>query len=274
MHKPSSSSTIVANTRLIDRLPDAKNPLEMQILILGMPRTGISSLCLSLNILGYKTFHGSMMNLIPSVCPSWQEALTAHYNGGIERHGHRECEKLLRDYNVSCNHPDTCVWEDLVKAYPKAKIILTNSNPDKWMRLAQEPADEGIKWKSLWGWVAPWDPVPRAWWKYHKLQPKFQKTVSPNGKRQTNPGQYESIRKAVPKERLLEFDVKNGWQPLCEFLGKGVPREDFPHVNDREGFTMARTQRWWRAFHSMVSTLLPSLAMCVGGALGWWVARF
>lgn len=44
------------------------------------------------------------------------------------------------------------------------------------------------------------------------------------------------IRGLVPKERLLEWNVKDGWEPLCEFLGKPVPDEPFPHVNAAAGW--------------------------------------
>lgn len=44
------------------------------------------------------------------------------------------------------------------------------------------------------------------------------------------------IRGLDPKERLLEWTVEDGWEPLCEFLGKPIPDEDFPHVNTAEGF--------------------------------------
>mmetsp|Transcript_34667 Transcript_34667/g.80170 ORF Transcript_34667/g.80170 Transcript_34667/m.80170 type:complete len:133 (-) Transcript_34667:331-729(-) len=42
------------------------------------------------------------------------------------------------------------------------------------------------------------------------------------------------VRKTVPKERLLEFDVRQGWTPLCKFLGKDEPPKEkpFPHIND------------------------------------------
>ncbi len=40
------------------------------------------------------------------------------------------------------------------------------------------------------------------------------------------------VRRRVPKERLLVFDVKEGWGPLCEFLGVEEPDKPFPHLND------------------------------------------
>jgi hypothetical protein len=40
------------------------------------------------------------------------------------------------------------------------------------------------------------------------------------------------IREIVPKERLLEFKAADGWGPLCEFLGREVPKGGYPHRND------------------------------------------
>ena len=42
----------------------------------------------------------------------------------------------------------------------------------------------------------------------------------------------EQGRRTVPPDQLLEFNVKQGWSPLCEFLGKDVPEEPFPNVNE------------------------------------------
>lgn len=44
------------------------------------------------------------------------------------------------------------------------------------------------------------------------------------------------IRGLVPRERLLEWSVEDGWAPLCNFLGKPVPDEPFPHANAAAGW--------------------------------------
>lgn len=44
------------------------------------------------------------------------------------------------------------------------------------------------------------------------------------------------VRGLVPKERLLEWTVEDGWEPLCAFLEKPVPDEPFPHVNAAAGW--------------------------------------
>ena len=42
----------------------------------------------------------------------------------------------------------------------------------------------------------------------------------------------ETWRARVPSEQLLEFNVKEGWAPLCAFLRKEIPPEPFPQVNE------------------------------------------
>jgi hypothetical protein len=46
----------------------------------------------------------------------------------------------------------------------------------------------------------------------------------------------EEVKQYVPPEKLLVYSVKEGWEPLCAFLGVPVPDMPFPHLNDRENF--------------------------------------
>jgi hypothetical protein len=40
------------------------------------------------------------------------------------------------------------------------------------------------------------------------------------------------VQEDVPADRLLVFRVQDGWESLCEFLGREVPNEPFPHLNE------------------------------------------
>lgn len=40
------------------------------------------------------------------------------------------------------------------------------------------------------------------------------------------------VRASIAPERLLMFEVTQGWEPLCAFLGVPVPAGEFPNVND------------------------------------------
>ena len=57
---------------------------------------------------------------------------------------------------------------------------------------------------------------------------------SPNAVIRAFQRRVEEVRATIPAGRLLEFDVRQGWGPLCAFLGREVPAMEFPHVNDRE----------------------------------------
>lgn len=46
----------------------------------------------------------------------------------------------------------------------------------------------------------------------------------------------EAVARAVPIDRLLVYDIEDGWEPLCDFLDLPVPDLPFPHLNDRAEF--------------------------------------
>ena len=47
----------------------------------------------------------------------------------------------------------------------------------------------------------------------------------------------EEVKERVPPDKLLVYEVKEGWEPLCKFLGVEVPKnKPFPHLNDTDTF--------------------------------------
>ena len=43
---------------------------------------------------------------------------------------------------------------------------------------------------------------------------------------------YKKVEGLVPRDRLLIYHVKEGWQPLCEFLNEPIPSVPMPHENE------------------------------------------
>lgn len=141
--------------------------------------------------------------------------------------------------------------EALIKAYPEAKVVLSLRDPDKWVPSVERSFYQVLSWPS-WRLLALLDPV---------FSPPFQ-SVYPRtddlqfvgiynelillilkdwtggdweNRRKLKQGfidHNERVRSLVPKERLLEFRVEQGWKPLCKFLGKEVPDEPYPRVNE------------------------------------------
>jgi hypothetical protein len=47
----------------------------------------------------------------------------------------------------------------------------------------------------------------------------------------------EEVKRHIPADQLLVYEVKEGWEPLCDFLGVEAPRgKPFPHLNDTDSF--------------------------------------
>lgn len=42
----------------------------------------------------------------------------------------------------------------------------------------------------------------------------------------------QRVRELISNEQLLEYNVKEGWERLCEFLEVDVPEAPFPKLNE------------------------------------------
>lgn len=264
--------------RLIDSHP-GKRTKPMRLLCLGMSRTGTMSMFTAMQKLGYKPYHMAVAIGSPkSNLNLWNEALKAKYQGQGKKWGREEFDKILGDYDAVCDVPCICFVEELVAAYPEAKVVLTLRDVDAWLKSMDSTAGKIFSWKG-WSTLSKWDPsLAEPFWNHAQLVCPIQFHTlndyhSPNTPaRQAFHEHYERVRCTVPKERLLEFRVQEGWSPLCEFLGVEVPKEDFPRVNDAKQFIFAHSMMWWLAFAKMVgkiSAMVAVPAAGVGAAL-WW----
>jgi hypothetical protein len=73
----------------------------------------------------------------------------------------------------------------------------------------------------------------------------------------------EEVTASLPPERLLVFDVAQGWEPLCAFLGVPVPTHPFPRLNDT-----AKMRRWISS--TRVLTRVGPAAVAGATAYGAW----
>jgi hypothetical protein len=77
----------------------------------------------------------------------------------------------------------------------------------------------------------------------------------------------EDVKRTVPKDQLLVFNVKEGWEPLCKFLGVPVPQTPFPRVNDTAQFN-ARIDAICR-----MNWILGGTAAAVAAGIGYGAYR-
>ena len=148
---------------------------------------------------------------------------------------------------VSSDSPAIAFAEELIAAYPEAKVILHERDIESWFRSFDDSIVNAMHSPlmnlvaDLDRWVTgPVREVQHKWAMGHlgmdnmKSKDEMSKAAKPAYKRH-----YETVRRVCPRERLLEFKIEEGWEPLCRFLGKDVPRDErtgevlpFPRIND------------------------------------------
>jgi hypothetical protein len=81
------------------------------------------------------------------------------------------------------------------------------------------------------------------------------------------------IKRITPKDRLLLFQLDEGWDPLCKFLDKPVPDIPFPRVNEtaavQEKINLYIAESYKRSLVNFVKRAAPAVVMLLA-AFVWW----
>lgn len=198
----------------------------------------------ALMMLGYHDIHhGFALFANPCETEYWREGIEAKYSASPSRppFGRAEFDQLLGHCAACCDYPSNVFGPELVAAYPDAKVVLVERDADAWFRSFDESIIQTM-YHPLWRYlaalgaryVAEVDALTTTWAK-HAFKATTRDEFRANA-RDTYREHYRAIRAATPPERLLEYDLRDGWEPLCAFLGRPVPDVPFPHINDRETF--------------------------------------
>lgn len=195
----------------------------VKIIGAGFGRTGTASIKSALEHLGFgPCYHMFEVIAEPERMQDWARALD----------GPVDWDQILGGYQSTVDWPGCTFWRELMAAYPDAKVLLTTRDPERWYDSTYNTIYQFVQ-----------DPPGDADDAFTtKLRPTIERMIW-NG---TFDGRFEDrahaievferhnaeVRAAVPADRLLEYQVGQGWEPLCDFFGVDVPPEDFPHVND------------------------------------------
>ncbi|KAF5537856.1 hypothetical protein FMEXI_9678 [Fusarium mexicanum] len=264
--------------RLIDSYPVTRTK-PMRVLCLGQSRTGTMALFMALKQLGYTPYHMSRSLISPKTnLDLWREALDAKFEGKGKRWGREEFDKILGPYDAVADLPAICFVEELVAAYPEAKVIVTQRDVDSWLRSMDSTGGQVLRWP-LW---ARWDSaLAGPFWEFSKkvMPANFQTMTDFSDKspaRQAFHDHYDLVKRIVPAERMLEFKIQEGWGPLCEFLDKEVPEEEFPKLNDSKQFVLAHSLMWWIAFAKMVgkASFMTAVSGVIASIFAMWRLKY
>jgi hypothetical protein len=197
--------------------------VALQVIGAGWGRTGTLSLKLALERLGFPCHH--MFEVITH--PEHVPVFTAAARGETV-----DWNEVYADYAATVDWPGCAFWRELCAEYPDAKVVLSVRDPQRWFESYRatiyEPVAHGRPELGEWNEMVRSAIVERS---LHG-EPHDRDAVI---------GAFErhnaEVRASVPPERLLVFEVAEGWEPLCAFLDRPVPDEPFPHVNDRASWT-------------------------------------
>lgn len=203
----------------------------MQVLALGLPRTGTDSLRTALEILGFSNvYHGFDHVDHPSECVAWLHLW--HLKQTHQPMSAADFDRVLGDSNAVTDMPCAIFAPELLKAYPDALVIINSRNDiDAWYHSVCSVWDEAEK---LTPWFYPLMKlfVARMFW-----LAEHESRITHGGLFKGGYGAYRTTGKEVYRDhyamldvispkgegRTLRWMVQDGWQPLCDFLGKEIP---------------------------------------------------
>ena len=247
---------------------------DLFIIGAGFPRTGTSSLQIALAKLGFKCHHMREIFKDQSLYQwnQWYNVGKMKYdlkiNNNIQSFKVKDnWDKCTIDYdwkkifdhketyNGCLDFPSSSFYVELMKYYPNYRVILSvRDNADQWYQSMFTTVWQiVIVNRSSWFFqLLAWITGQNKDFVYHTsfglLFDGYQKFEDKQHAMKVYDEWIEAVKEYVPKDRLLVFNVKQGWKPLCDFLGKEmIDNEPFPRANDKENIkkianTMKRVQ--------------------------------
>ncbi|KAJ6554554.1 P-loop containing nucleoside triphosphate hydrolase protein [Mycena capillaripes] len=261
-----SSSLYCTMYRYIERRNKPRT-VPMQVLALGFSRTGTLSMCIALEKLGYnETNHGLTVSTSPLEMEMWVEAINAKFFMKGKPYGRAEWDQLLGHCVAVTDMPHILFAKELISAYPEAKVVLTTRDVDSWWRSFKDTIGGvlampvGELTARL---VADTAGRDHQFWLL-AFNAMFGTTnITEEIAKRRYIEYYDEVRSLVPKERLLEYRVGEGWESLCRFLKKDVPAEPFPKVNDTQSFQDNIKQRVNAVLRrAAVKFVVPAVLVC------------
>ena len=164
-----------------------------------------------------KAYHFKDLIADPSKLKYWQE---------IEDTGHTDFEHLFDGCKASVDFPGYPYYKLLLEKYPEAKVVLTLRDFDSWYE---------SNFNTIWQ-VPPTNDCLAFMRDTYLIKQFDNKFESKDKAMKMFHAHNNEVINFVPKEQLLVYEVKNGWEPLCSFLDLPVPKESFPHLNKKEHF--------------------------------------
>jgi hypothetical protein len=201
--------------------------MPLEIIGPGFGRTGTNSLKIALEQLGFGPCHHMFeVRDHPEQLPNW----TAAAQGEAV-----DWDDVFRGYRSQVDFPGARYWRELAQHFPKAKVILSVRDPDAWFDSVQATIVPFLAARGA-------HPSPHV----NAIAEMGHQTVAVqvfddrlsdrDHATRIFKKHIAEVQSEIPADRLLTFDLRDGWKPLCDFLGVEAPDVPFPKTNSSKAF--------------------------------------
>ncbi|HWX75800.1 MAG TPA: sulfotransferase [Solirubrobacteraceae bacterium] len=201
--------------------------MALQVVGVGLGRTGTNSLKVALEqLLGGPCYHMFELIANPRRVPLWERAVRGEEVDWAE---------LFDGYAATVDWPGCAFWREIAAANPEAPVLLsTRESSQTWWASMERTIVPALQGPML-------SEHPELVRGQAMVRELFRTRFTPDfADREAAIAEYErhcdDVRREVPAKRLIEWQPRDGWEPICSCLGVPVPEVPFPHENSREDF--------------------------------------
>ncbi len=198
--------------------------MALKVVGAGFGRTGTLSLKTALEKIGFgPCYHMMEVFSRPEHVAMWHRLAFEHS---------MDWDLLFSGFRATVDWPAARWWREIAVHYPEAKVLLSVRDPEAWYKSMIDTIYQPMK-----------SPAAANAPELVRLQTEMVRKAilseSFDNRFEDKAHAIEvfnrhtqEVRESIDPKRLLVFDVREGWAPLCRFLGVAVPDEPFPKLND------------------------------------------
>lgn len=199
--------------------------MTLSVIGAGFGRMGTLSLKLALEELGFAPCH-HMTEVFanPHQAPQWHAAARGEAV---------DWDALLKGYKALVDWPGCHFWRELAAHFPQAKVVLSTRDHERWYESMANTIFRAVGSE-----LPPEGPARDVLQmaSYVVRDRTFGGNLDKAHVLDVLAAHEAEVKRAIPAHRLLVFNVAEGWDPLCRFLGVPVPETPFPRTNSTEEF--------------------------------------
>ena len=208
--------------------------MPLKVVGAGFGRTGTNSLKLALEKLGFGPCHHMFeVQTNPDQLPYWEAAV---------RGDAMDWDEVFADYGASVDWPSAAFWRELADHFADAKVLLSVRPAEDWVKSIHNTIYASLMKRAT-------DPEGAG---RNRREMAYELIVNQTfhgklGDADHAKSVYEAhiakVQRTIAPDRLLTYNVAEGWEPLCAFLGESVPDEPFPLTNTTADFQARIVER-------------------------------